>query len=65
MAARQDGTRLRVTLGSGLAKDTALQVYWPTREKPVRVTVDGKSLPDYDANGIRLDRPFKELVAQW
>ena len=65
MAARQDGKRLRVTLDSGLAKDTTLQVYWPSREKPARVTVDGKSLAGYDANGIRLDRPFKELVAEW
>ena len=65
MAARQNGKQLRVTLGSGLAKDTALQVYWPNREKPARVTVDGKPLSDYDANGIQVDKPFKELVAQW
>jgi hypothetical protein len=65
MTADQNDKRLRVALGAGLRKDTALTVNWPSREKPARVTVDGKATTDYDANGIRLQKPFKELVAQW
>jgi len=29
------------------------------------VTVDGCSHSDYSAEGIRLERPFRELVARW
>jgi hypothetical protein len=65
MTADQNDKRLRVALGAGLRKDTAVTVNWPSREKPARVTVDGKATADYDANGIRLQKPFKELVAQW
>lgn len=65
MTARQDGDRLRVTLGPGLRKDTAMRVSWPNRERPTRVTVDGRQVSDYDTDGIRLERPFKELVARW
>ena len=43
----------------------ALQVSWPSRERPSRVTVDGKPVTDYTADGIRIAKPFKELVAQW
>jgi hypothetical protein len=65
MSARQEGDRLRITLGPGLRKDTGLRVSWPNRKRPAQVIVDGKPMPDYDADGIRLDRPFKELVARW
>jgi hypothetical protein len=65
MSARQSDKRLRVQLGSGLGKDTALSVSWPNRQKPTRVTVDGKQAADFDANSIRLAKPFKELVAEW
>jgi len=65
MSARQSDKRLRVQLGSGLGKDTALSVSWPNRQKPTRVTVDGKQAADFDTDGIRLTKPFKELVAEW
>lgn len=65
MSARQSDKRLRVKLGSGLGKDTALSVSWPNRQKPTRVIVDGKQAADFDANGIRLAKPFKELLAEW
>ena len=65
MSARHEGDRLRVKLGSGLRKNTALQVSWPNRQRPARVTIDGKPATDYTADGIRIARPFKELVAQW
>ena len=65
MSARQQGKQLWVKLGSGLGKDTPLSVNWPSRQKPSRVTVDGKQVADYDANGIVLGKPFKELLAEW
>ncbi|HEY5971632.1 MAG TPA: hypothetical protein VIT22_06595 [Pseudoxanthomonas sp.] len=65
MTARQEGKELRVSLGAGLRKDAALRVSWPDRMRPASVTVDGKAVADYDADGIRLQRPFEELVAQW
>jgi len=65
MSAQQQGTTLRVALEPGLRKDAKLQVAWPTRVRPARVTIDGKARSDYTADGIRVERPFRELVAQW
>jgi hypothetical protein len=65
MTARQQGRTLRVTLGPGLRKDTALTVRWPNRTKPSQVTVDGKAVADFDDQGLRTATPFKELVATW
>jgi hypothetical protein len=65
MAARQDGARLRITLGPGLAPNVALQVNWPSRKKPQQVWVDGQLRKDQSSDGILIERPFKELVAQW
>ncbi|MET0654095.1 MAG: discoidin domain-containing protein [Pseudoxanthomonas sp.] len=65
MSARQQGNRLQVKLGAGLRKDAAVAVSWPSRQKPARVTIDGEPATDYDANGIRLDESFKELIAEW
>jgi len=65
MTARQDGNSLRVTLGPGLNKDTALELTWPNRKRPARVTIDGGDAGGYTSQGIDIARPFKELVAQW
>jgi hypothetical protein len=65
MTAQQQGGTLRVKLGSGLRAETQLAVVWPTRRKPVRVTVDGRVAQNYDEQGIELNAPFRELVAQW
>jgi len=65
MSAQQQGERLQLKLAPGLRKDTALTVMWPQRIKPARVLVDGRATADYDANGVRLDKPFKQLVAEW
>ncbi len=63
-ARRQDDT-LRVTLGRGIRKDAAVRVFWPGRTKPSKVTVDGRAMTDYDADAISLQKPFRELVAEW
>lgn len=65
MTARQEGARLRMTLGQGIATNVKLHVKWPTRQKPVRVSVDGRSRTDQTEDGITLERPFRELVAEW
>jgi hypothetical protein len=65
MSARQQGDTLRVSLGPGLREGTAVRVSWPARERPRSVLVDGREAADYDAKGIRLERPFRELVAHW
>lgn len=65
LQARQQDGRLRLALGEGLRADTALRVWWPTRTRPRQVRVDGRMLRDYDADGIRLQRPFRTLEAQW
>ena len=65
MSARQQGKTLRVALAPGVREGTALRVSWPSRQRPLSVTVDGRTSTDYDGDGIRLDRPFHELVAQW
>jgi riboflavin biosynthesis pyrimidine reductase len=56
---------MRVLLETGLRNNTPLQVDWPGRRRPVAVTVDGQGRVDYSADGIRLERPFRELVAHW
>jgi hypothetical protein len=65
MSARTVDRQLRLTLGTGLARDTKLTVVWPNRQRPSRVTVDGKAVKDFTAEGVMLDRAFGELVAQW
>ena len=65
MTARRDGNRFTVTLGDGIRSDTPLRVYWPDRVRPSRVTVDGKPLRDWDADGVRLVKPFRTLVAEY
>lgn len=65
MTARQDGPFLRVLLGPGVRADTAVQVWWPSREAPQRVWIDGQETSDFDAQGIHLERAFYELEAKW
>jgi hypothetical protein len=65
MSARQEGPWLRVVLGPGLRADTAVTVDWPSRQRPQQVWVDGQAHSDQTADGIRLERPFKDLVARW
>ena len=65
MTARQQGATLHVTLEPGVRKGMPVQLWWPARQKPAKVIVDGKPQSDFSADGIRLDRPFRELTAQW
>lgn len=65
MSARQEDGMLRLTLEPGLVAHTPLWVSWPTRERPIDVTVDGKLRTDFTADGIRLEQPFSELLARW
>lgn len=63
-ARQRDGT-LRVTLGQGLRKDTAVRVWWPSRTAPKEVRVDGRPVSDFNAEGVRLAKPFRTLEARW
>ena len=65
MTARQQGARLRIRLGPGLAPDTAIKVLWPSRTKPKQVWVDTQVRNSQTSAGILIERPFRELVAQW
>jgi hypothetical protein len=65
LTARQEASSLRVTLGPGLSQNTPIKVAWPSRKKPKSVTVDGQARTNQTADGILLERPFQELVAQW
>jgi hypothetical protein len=65
MSARQEGSRLQVTLGPGLFADIPVQVAWPSRQRPQQVWVDGKPRSDQTADGIRVAHPFTVLVAEW
>ncbi|HKP63449.1 MAG TPA: discoidin domain-containing protein [Polyangiales bacterium] len=65
MTAKQTGRELRVTLAPGLFPNIPIQVAWPTRERPKQVRVDGQVRADQTADGIRIERAFRELVAQW
>jgi len=65
MSAQQNGAELRLKLGPGLAAHTPVVVKWPSRTRPSRLIVDGKPRTDQTFDSVTLDRPFKELVAQW
>ncbi|EMR0463611.1 discoidin domain-containing protein [Stenotrophomonas maltophilia] len=65
MQARQRDGMLTVTLGKGLRSGTAVKVWWPARTMPKTVRVDGHSVSDFDAEGVRLAKPFKTLEARW
>ena len=65
LRARREGGQLRISLGEGLRADVPVTVSWPGRIAPKQVTVDGQRVRDFDAAGVHLTRPFKELTAQW
>ncbi|MGF6417197.1 hypothetical protein ABH900_000658 [Stenotrophomonas sp. AN71] len=65
MEARQRDGSLRVTLGEGLRSGTAVKVWWPARTMPKSVWVDGRAVTAFDAEGVRLAKPFKTLEARW
>jgi hypothetical protein len=65
MTAQQDDTALRIYLGPGLGWTTELIVSWHARQRPRSVTVDGRPRGDFGAQGLRLQRPFRDLVARW
>lgn len=65
MQARQRDGTLVVTLGDGLRNDTAVKVWWPERTIPKSVRVDGRPVADFDAEGVRLAKPFRTLEARW
>jgi len=65
MTARQEGSQLRLELGPGLLPAIPVFVNWPSRTRPKQVTVDGETRTEHTEQGIRVERPFTELVAQW
>ncbi len=65
MTAQGDEHALKVQLGPTLNPTTALELSWPRRQRPRSVTVDGKPHGEFSDTGIRLQHPFRELVAQW
>ncbi|MDZ5815271.1 discoidin domain-containing protein [Stenotrophomonas maltophilia] len=65
MQARQRDGALVVTLGDGLRNGTAVKVWWPERTIPKLVRVDGRPVADFDAEGVRLAKPFRTLEARW
>lgn len=65
MQARQRDGVLTVALGEGLRSGTAVKVWWPERTMPKTVRVDGRSVSDFDAEGVRLVKPFRTLEARW
>ena len=65
MSAQQDESTLRIVLAPTLNSSTEVGVSWPTRQRPKSVTVDGKDRGDFGEEGMRLHKPFRELVARW
>ncbi|KAG1292403.1 hypothetical protein G6F64_013670 [Rhizopus arrhizus] len=65
MQARQRDGALVVTLGDGLRNGTAVKVWGPQRTIPKLVRGDGRPVADFDAEGVRLAKPFGTLEACW
>ena len=65
LSARRQGAELSVVLEPGLRPETHVALAWPERRRPNAVSVDGQPHTDYDADGIRLAHPFREIIARW
>jgi len=65
MQARQRDGVLTITLGEGLHRGTAVKVWWPDRTMPKAVRVDGRPISGFDADGVRVAKPFNTLEARW
>ncbi|QWT21524.1 discoidin domain-containing protein [Bacillus sp. NP157] len=65
MTARREGDVLRVTLDKGIRAGTPVRVFWPGRMRPASVVVDGKPATTWDADGVRVDHPFRVLEARF
>ncbi len=65
MSAQQDESTLRIRLAPTLNPSTEVAVSWPTRKRPKSVTVDGKDSGNFGDEGMRPQKPFRELVARW
>ncbi|WP_295567948.1 discoidin domain-containing protein [uncultured Stenotrophomonas sp.] len=65
MQARQRDGVLTVVLGEGLRSGTVVKVWWPQRTAPKSVRVDGRAVTAFDAESVRLAKPFKTLEARW
>jgi hypothetical protein len=65
MSAQQEDSTLRIRLAPTLNPSTEVAVSWPTRKRPKSVTVDGKARGDFGDEGMRLQKPFRELLARW
>jgi hypothetical protein len=65
MRARREGDELAIELGPGVRADARMRVFWPARTRPRSVTVDGRRMQNFDADGVQLERPFRRLVARW
>jgi F5/8 type C domain len=65
MSAQLNDSNLRILLAPTLNPSTEVAVSWPTRKRPKSVMVDGKDRGDFGDEGMRLQKPFRELVARW
>jgi hypothetical protein len=65
LRARREGATARFELDSAIASGVGIRLWWPQRERPVRVVVDGHETTAFDARGIALTRPFRTLEAKW
>ena len=65
LTAQSLGDNLTITLGDHLHAETELIVWWPSRVCPASVVIDGVEHTEYDHNFIKVNAPFKTLVATW
>lgn len=65
LTAQSLGSNLTITLGDHLHAETELIVWWPSRVCPASVVIDGVEHTEYDHNFIKVNAPFKTLVATW
>jgi hypothetical protein len=64
LQASGDASTLRLSLG-GIRGGTPVQVKWPSRTRPTSVRIDGATVDAFDADGVRVDKPFRTLEAKW
>ncbi len=66
LKAKADGKKLTVDLSANFrTPPTGIELCWPLKGKPARVTVDGAEWTDYDAVCCRLTTLPKQIVAEW
>jgi len=65
LGAREEGDTFTLTIGGTAQPPEGLVLFWPRRQRPVAVELDGQPWNDYGAESCRLPAGSHTLTAHW